>query len=187
MLRAPFVCGFLVDYGPVHIQSHGQKQSDIAMDKSDDPADCRFRKWCMNKGLARTAHLWLRRLCPADHLAVDGSRVRADAIEVRGTLQGNPPDGSLVLFVRSQDGTLNWLHFPPIETSPIMRIWKGSATVLARDNPLTYSTAIAFLESPAAPCLRGIKRWAAKPTTGPVSSSWQMRSRCAMKSPSRAP
>lgn len=76
---------------------------------------------------------------------LDGSTVRTDTIEVRGTLQGNPPEGSLVVFVRSADGVLNWPQFTPVEIDPVLGIWKGPANVLAGNEPLTYRIAVAFV------------------------------------------
>lgn len=76
---------------------------------------------------------------------LDGSTVRADAIEVQGTLKRSPPAGSIVIFVRAQDGTLNWPQFTPPETDPMLGVWKGSANVMAGTDPLTYRIAIAFV------------------------------------------
>lgn len=75
----------------------------------------------------------------------DGSTVRADVVEVKGTLQGNPATGRVVVFVRSQDGALNWPQFTSIEIDPILGVWKGSANVMAGNSPLTYRVAIAFV------------------------------------------
>jgi len=76
---------------------------------------------------------------------LDGSTVRADTIEVRGTLRASPPEGSLVIFVRSPDGTLNWPQFTPLETDPILGVWKGSANVFSGNSPQTYRIAVAFV------------------------------------------
>ncbi len=76
---------------------------------------------------------------------LDGSTVQADTIEVRGTLLASPSEGSLVIFVRSQDGISNWLQFDPIKTDPILKVWKGSASVLSGNSPQTYRIAIAFV------------------------------------------
>ncbi len=76
---------------------------------------------------------------------LDGSTVRADVIGVQGTLKGAPPAGNIVIFVRSEDGTLNWPQFISIETDPILGVWKGSANVLAGNDSLTYRIAIAFV------------------------------------------
>ncbi len=75
---------------------------------------------------------------------LDGSTVRADVIGVQGPLQGNPPEGRLVVFIRSQDGTFNWPQTAPIEINPIQGAWKGAAA-LGGDPPQSYRIAIAFV------------------------------------------
>lgn len=100
------------------------------------------------------AFLWGARIVPRPpgcwyhdlHITspLDGSTVRADVVEVKGTLRGNPATGRVVVFVRSQDGALNWPH-APIEIDPILGVWKGSANVMAGNSPLTYRVAIAFV------------------------------------------
>lgn len=85
------------------------------------------------------AHYGIRITAPLDNAVI-----RGDSTEVRGTLRGNPPDGSLVLIVRLPDGSHNWPQGTPLEVDPVLGTWHGGVS-LGGEPPQEHLVAIAFL------------------------------------------
>ncbi len=75
---------------------------------------------------------------------LNGAVIHGDGTEVRGTLRGNPPEGSLVLIVRLPDGSHNWPQGAPIEVDPVKGTWRGRVS-LGGEPPQEHLVAIAFL------------------------------------------
>lgn len=64
--------------------------------------------------------------------------------EVKGTLRGSPPDGSVALIVRMPDGSHNWPQAAPLQIDPVLGVWRGRVT-LGGDPPQEHRVAVAFL------------------------------------------
>jgi hypothetical protein len=72
------------------------------------------------------------------------ARVQAGVIEVRGSLAKDPTTGSIVVIIRSPDGSLNWPSSTPVQTDPILNVWKGKAA-LGGEAPQNYRIAVALV------------------------------------------
>lgn len=72
------------------------------------------------------------------------TKVRQGVIDVIGTYRGDPPAGGIVIIVRLPGGSQNWPSSTPVQTDPILGVWKGSAS-LGGEPPQSYRIAVAFV------------------------------------------
>jgi len=73
-----------------------------------------------------------------------GALIPGGETEVRGTLHGKPPEGSIVLLVRLPDGSHNWPQGAPLQVDPVLGTWRGR--VALGGEPLqTHLVAVAYL------------------------------------------